>query len=84
MIASWAIGNMIERLRFDYVVEFIYVVIIKFPIFNVADMYVTIATAVLVILLLFIYQEDDLNFLSFKQNRIREIKWSWEYLRLLE
>ncbi len=74
MIASGAIGNMIDRLRFDYVVDFIYVVIIKFPIFNVADMYVTIATAVLVILLLFIYKEDDLNFLSFKQNRIREIK----------
>lgn len=74
MIASGAIGNMLDRIRLDYVVDFIYLVIIQFPIFNVADIYVTVATAMLVILLLFVYKEEDLNFLSFKQNKIREIK----------
>lgn len=74
MIASGAIGNTIDRLRYDYVVDFIYFVLIDFPIFNVADIYVTVATACLVILLLFIYKEADLEFLSFKQNRYREIK----------
>ncbi len=74
MIASGAIGNMLDRIRLDYVVDFIYLVIIQFPIFNVADMYVTVATAILVIMLLFVYKEEDLNFLSFKQNKIREIK----------
>ena len=74
MIASGAVGNMIDRIRYDYVVDFIYLVIINFPIFNVADIYVTVATFLLVILILFVYKEDDLSFLSFKQNKIREIK----------
>lgn len=74
MIAAGAVGNMIDRIRYDYVVDFIYLVIINFPIFNVADIYVTVSTFVLVIVILFIYKEDDLSFLSFKQNKIREIK----------
>ncbi len=74
MIASGALGNMIDRLRFEYVVDFISFVLINFPIFNVADIYVTVATVVLVILLLFVYKEDDLNFISFKQKKFREVK----------
>ena len=37
MIAAGAVGNMIDRVRYDYVVDFIYLVCIQFPIFNVAD-----------------------------------------------
>ena len=74
LIAAGAIGNMIDRIRLDYVVDFIYFVLINFPIFNVADMYVTVSTVFLVILLLFVYKEDDLNFISFKQKRYRELK----------
>lgn len=74
MIASGALGNMIDRLRFEYVVDFISFVLINFPIFNVADIYVTVATVVLAILLLFVYKEDDLNFISFKQKKFREVK----------
>ncbi len=70
MIASGAIGNMIDRLRLDYVVDFIYIVLINFPIFNVADMYVTFATAILVIRVLFVYKENDFNFLSFSQKNL--------------
>lgn len=73
-IASGAIGNMIDRLRVDYVVDFISFVLINFPIFNVADIYVTVATVFLVILLLFVYKEEDLNFISFKQKKYRELK----------
>ena len=74
LIAAGAIGNMIDRIRLNYVVDFIYFVLINFPIFNVADMYVTISTAVLVIMLLFVYKENDLSFISFKQKRYRELK----------
>lgn len=74
LIAAGAIGNMIDRIRLNYVVDFIYFVLINFPIFNVADMYVTISTVVLVILLLFVYKEEDLNFISFKSKRYRELK----------
>ena len=53
MIAGGAIGNMIDRLQHDYVVDFIYIVLINFPIFNVADMYVTFSTVLLIIQILF-------------------------------
>ena len=74
MIAGGAIGNMIDRLRFDYVVDFIYIVLINFPVFNVADMYVTFATAILIIEVLFVYKDNDFNFLSFNQKKFRELK----------
>lgn len=73
-IAAGAIGNMIDRIRLDYVVDFIYIALINFPIFNVADMYVTFSTALLVLSLLFYYKESDLYFISFKQKKYREIK----------
>lgn len=74
MIAAGAIGNMIDRLRFDYVVDFIYIVLINFPIFNVADIYVTVSTFFFIIQILFVYEENDFNFLSFKQKKFRELK----------
>lgn len=74
LIASGAVGNLIDRLRLDYVVDFISFVLIHFPIFNVADIYVTVATTLLVVLLLFYYKEEDLNFMSFKQTKCRELK----------
>ena len=69
MIASGAAGNMIDRVRNDYVVDFIYFVIINFPIFNVADIYVPVSTFLFVILFLFYYKENDFNFLSFNQQK---------------
>lgn len=74
LIAGGAIGNLIDRLRLDYVVDFIYIVLINFPIFNVADMYVTFSAVLLVIQVLFIYKDNDFNFLSFNQKKFRELK----------
>lgn len=74
LIAGGAIGNMIDRLRLDYVVDFIYIVWINFPIFNVADIYVTFSTVILVIQFLFVYKDNDFDFLSFKQKKYRELK----------
>lgn len=73
-LVAGAIGNMIDRIRLNYVVDFIYFVFIDFPIFNVADIYVTCSTALLIILILFVYKEEDLAFLKFKQQKYREIK----------
>jgi len=67
LIASGAIGNMIDRVVQDYVVDFIYFVWIDFPIFNVADIYVTCATAAFALAILFYYKEEDFSFLSVKQ-----------------
>ena len=74
MIAAGAAGNnLIDRVRFDYVIDFIYLVVINFPIFNVADILVCVATFFLVILLLFVYKEEDLHFLTLKEKKYRTI-----------
>ena len=73
MIAAGAVGNMIDRVRYDYVGDFIYLVCIQFPIFNVADIYVTTATVILVFQILFVYKTNDFNFLSFNPKKFREL-----------
>ena len=73
-IIAGGLGNMIDRIRFDYVVDFIYFVPINFPIFNVADCYIVVFTILLFFLFLFFFKESDLDFLNFKEKRYREIK----------
>ena len=60
-IFAGAIGNFIDRVKLSYVVDFFYFKLINFPIFNVADIYVTVGTFVLAFLLLFYYEEEDLD-----------------------
>ena len=60
-IAAGAIGNMIDRVRLGYVIDFFYFELIDFPIFNVADIYVTVAAFALVLLILFYYKEDEID-----------------------
>lgn len=74
LIAAGGVGNMIDRLRLDYVVDFFYFKLIDFPIFNVADIYVTIGTILLVFYLLFIWKEEDLTFLSAKKQDLIQKK----------
>ncbi len=64
-IAAGAAGNLIDRLSTNYVVDFLYFKLIDFPIFNVADCYVTVSTAILCLLLVSgFYREEDLSFLQ--------------------
>lgn len=65
-ISAGAVGNLADRIRLGYVRDFIYISLIHFPVFNVADMYVTIATAVLALLILFYYKDGDFAFLHAK------------------
>lgn len=74
LIASGAIGNMIDRIRLEYVVDFFYFVLINFPIFNMADIYVSVACVLLAVVMLFVYKEEDLDFLSFPTKKTNEIK----------
>jgi signal peptidase II len=64
LMAAGAIGNMIDRVVNNYVVDFLYFDLINFPIFNVADCYVTVSAALLIISLLFIYKEEDFKFIQ--------------------
>lgn len=74
VLAGGAVGNMIDRIRFGYVVDFIYVSLIHFPIFNVADMCIVISILIFAFLFVFYYKEEDLSFLNFKQKKYREVK----------
>ena len=64
LIGAGAVGNMIDRLTTEYVVDFFYFVLINFPIFNVADIYVSLACILLIIGILFVFKEDDMAFLK--------------------
>ena len=69
LIASGAVGNMIDRIRLEYVVDFFYFVLINFPIFNMADIYVSVACVLLAIVMLFFYKDEDLEFLSIRPQK---------------
>ena len=60
-LIAGAIGNYIDRISNNYVVDFIYFSLINFPVFNVADIYVTCAVFVLLIVILFYYKDEDLE-----------------------
>ena len=64
LIGAGAVGNLIDRVSRNYVVDFFYFSLIDFPIFNVADIYVSVSCAVLIILILFIYKDNDFDFLK--------------------
>lgn len=61
LIMSGAVGNLIDRVSRNYVVDFIYFVPIDFPKFNVADIYITVGVAVLAVLLFFYYTDEELE-----------------------
>lgn len=63
LILSGAVGNFIDRIRFQYVIDFFYFKLIDFPVFNVADCYVTIGFIILLLLILFKYKEQDFEVL---------------------
>lgn len=63
LITSGALGNFIDRLVLGYVRDFIYFKLINFPVFNVADIYVTISIFALLVMILFVYEEEDFYFL---------------------
>ena len=60
-IAAGGIGNMFDRIVQGYVVDFIYFSLIDFPIFNVADIYVSVFTCLLALYLIFKVKEEDLK-----------------------
>lgn len=63
LLIPGAIGNFIDRCAHDYVIDFFYVRLIDFPVFNVADIYVSAATVFLIVLFCFYYKEEDIDML---------------------
>ena len=67
LIAGGAVGNLIDRASQKYVVDFLYFSLIDFPVFNVADCFVTVGCILLMIFFIFVYKDDELSFYSFRK-----------------
>ena len=56
-IYAGGLGNMIDRLRLGYVVDMIEVEFMNFPVFNVADCFITCGCVLLILHLIFFNKE---------------------------
>ena len=59
IFCAGAVGNLIDRIAHNYVIDFFYFELINFPVFNVADIYVTCSAILLLILGVFYYKDKD-------------------------
>ena len=53
MVWGGAMGNMIDRIRLGYVVDFLSTEFIRFPTFNVADSFITVGAVLLAVYIIF-------------------------------
>ncbi len=60
MIIAGAIGNLIDRILYGYVIDFLYFRLIDFPIFNFADCCVVVGAILLFIFFLFVWKDDKM------------------------
>lgn len=59
LFLAGALGNFIDRMRLGYVVDMFRFDFIDFPIFNVADVFLTIGVGTMMVYLLFFEKEED-------------------------
>jgi len=68
LILGGGIGNLIDRIRFGYVVDFLYFRLINFAIFNVADMALVVGSILLAVYIIFFYDREK----SSRENQIED------------
>ncbi len=72
-ITAGGIGNMIDRVSNQYVIDFLYFKAINFPVFNVADCYVTVSAVIIAILIMFVYKDEDMTkMFSLKKKAVKQ------------
>ncbi|MDK2917751.1 MAG: signal peptidase [Candidatus Petromonas sp.] len=52
-IIGGAIGNLIDRIRLDYVIDFFDFTLINYPVFNVADVFIVLGSIILAYAVIF-------------------------------
>lgn len=73
LILSGNFGNMIDRAFNGYVIDYIYLPKTPLPVFNLADIYISIGCIIAAVLFIFKYKEQDFYFLSFKDKKYRKL-----------
>lgn len=63
LLLAGAIGNFLDRIVNGYVVDFFRFTFIDFPVFNVADCYITVGAAVFIIIYIFMLKEEEITLL---------------------
>lgn len=71
-MTAGAIGNLIDRVVQQYVIDFLYFKLINFPIFNVADIYVTCSAIALLVLGVFYYKDEDIEMIFPSKKKDKE------------
>ena len=71
LIFAGGIGNLIDRVRLGFVVDMFVFRFIQFPVFNVADMYVTVGVFLFAIMALFVVKDAPI-FGTPKKNEVVE------------
>lgn len=63
MIVAGAVGNLIDRFRLGYVIDMLHFIFkdYSFPVFNFADIYVVVGTALFIIYVIFLSDEDGFD-----------------------
>lgn len=72
LLVSGAIGNMIDRVRLGYVVDFLDFNLINFPVFNVADMFVVVGIILLFLLIVFKYSNEEFDEILRIRNKVSD------------
>lgn len=73
ILTAGALGNCYDRIVRGYVIDMIYFEPIDFPVFNVADIYVTVACFLLVIFFFFVYKDEDFDIYSIRRKKNDEL-----------
>lgn len=72
LFAAGAVGNMIDRAFYGYVIDFFEVLFMDFPVFNVADIYVTSSAGIFIVFGFFFYKDEELTLLFGKRKAKEE------------
>lgn len=69
-LTAGAIGNIIDRIIHGFVIDMLDFNLINFPVFNVADIYVTCSVFIILILVIFKYKDEDFDVLFHKKQSL--------------
>lgn len=70
LLLAGAIGNFIDRIMKGYVVDFFQFTFIDFPVFNVADCYITVGAVIFIIIYIFMLKDEDISILLKGKNSV--------------